>query len=136
MANQEQVKEYLAHWFQLGKSVVIDKGNIILLPQTVIAGNHYSEEFERCWQKIISPGTGDCHLEGTHQTIAELLSPAWEMNQCSRCNMPIAMRSLGMPTEICPCHYLPEWPNTEVPPPRCPVNTEACLKEIKNRLIK
>ena len=136
MANKQEVKKYLAQWFQLGKSVVVDKGDIVLLPRRVITGNRYSDEFEQCWQQITSPATGDCYLEGTHQTIAELLSPAWEMNQCSRCDMPIAMRSLGMPSEVCPCHYLPEWPNTELPSPRCPIDTKSYLRQISDRLIK
>jgi len=136
MANKQEVKEYLAHWFQLGKSVVIDRSNIVLLPQTVIAGNRYSDEFEQCWQQIISPATGDCYLEGTHQTIAELLSPGWEMNPCFRCDMPVGVRSLGMPPEVCPCHHLPGWPNTELPMPRGPIDTQKSLKQISERLIK
>ncbi|MDJ0800078.1 MAG: hypothetical protein QNJ51_25275 [Calothrix sp. MO_167.B12] len=136
MANQQEVKKYLSYWFQLGKSVVIDKGNIVLLPKTIIAGDRYSDEFEQCWQQIISTETGDCYLEGTHQTIAELLTPAWDMSECSRCNMPIAMRSLGMPAVICPCHYLPGWPNTELPAPRCPIDTQDYLTQIRDRLIE
>jgi hypothetical protein len=136
MATTQEVKEYLAHWFQLGKSVVMAKNNIVLLPRTVIAGDRYSEDFEKCWQQITSSETSDYYLEGTHQTIAELLTPSWEITGCSRCNMPVAMRSLGMPAAICPCHYLLNWPNTELPAPRCPIDTQDYLKQIHNRLTE
>ncbi|MDJ0735865.1 MAG: hypothetical protein QNJ47_17680 [Nostocaceae cyanobacterium] len=135
MATKQEVKKYLAYWFQLGKKVVVGNGST-LLPERIIVGDRYSDEFEECWEKIISPEMGDCYLEGTHQTIAELLTPAWEMEICARCEMPIAMHSIGMPAVICPCYYLPEWPNTELPSPRCPVDTQEYLQQIRDRLFE
>ncbi|MFB8791196.1 MAG: hypothetical protein U7123_20675 [Potamolinea sp.] len=88
MASQEEVKRYLAYWLQLGKKVVIGNGNLTLQPQSVIAGDRYSQEFEDIWQQILSPESGDCYLEGTIQTIAELLTPRWDLKSCVRCEMP------------------------------------------------
>ncbi|MFN6565816.1 hypothetical protein [Dendronalium sp. ChiSLP03b] len=135
MATQQEVKKYLAYWFQLGKKVVTGNGKASFLPQPVLKGDRYSEEFEACWQKILSPEAGDCYLEGTHETIAQLLTPTWELAPCSRCNMPVAMRNVGMPTLLCPCNDIPTWPNSELPAPRSPVNTQEQLIAIRDRLL-
>ncbi|HYW21102.1 MAG TPA: hypothetical protein VE956_17745 [Nodularia sp. (in: cyanobacteria)] len=134
MATKQEVREYLAYWFQLGKKVVVGNDLATFLPQPVLKGDRYSQEFEECWQKILSPTTGDCYLEGTHETISELLTPAWEVSSCGRCEMPVPMRSLGMPTLSCPCNDLPHWPNTELPAPRSPINTQNQLMAIRNRV--
>ncbi|MCC5625438.1 hypothetical protein [Nostoc sp. CHAB 5715] len=144
MATKQEVREYLAYWFQLGKKLIMSNGKASVLPQdarglanaplSVLNGDRYSEEFEECWQKILSPESGDCYLEGTHETIAELLTPAWEMLPCSRCSMPVAARNVGMPALLCPCNDLPNWPNTELPAPRKPIKTQDQLKTIRDRL--
>lgn len=135
MASQQEVKQYLAYWFQLGKKVVFGNGEVRLLPQEVIKGDRYSDEFEECWQKIISPEAGDCYLEGTQETIEQLLTAAWEVNPCARCTMPVPVRKVGMPPELCPCNDLSNWPNTELPQPRSPVNTKDQLTAIRDRLL-
>ncbi len=63
MANEQDVKRYLAYWFQLGRQMIVGNGRAYLLPQPVLKGDRYSEEFEECWQEIRSQA-GDCHLEG------------------------------------------------------------------------
>lgn len=135
MATKQEVKRYLAYWFQLGKKVVTSNGQASFSPQPVLQGDRYSDEFEACWQKILSPESSDCYLEGTDETIAELLTPAWELAPCSRCSMPIAMRNVGMPALLCPCSDLPTWPNTELPAPRNPVSTQEQLLIIRDRLL-
>lgn len=134
MASEHQVRQYLAYWFQLGKGVMIRGGAEVLLPRPVISGDRYSPAFEECWQQVMSPDSGDCYLEGTSQTIAELLSPAWEINPCSRCSMPVPVRSIGVASLECPCIDIPDWPNTEVPTPRAPVNNQTLLMRIRDRL--
>jgi hypothetical protein len=57
MASEQQIKRYLAYWLQLGKKVVIRNGDLTLQPQSVIAGDRYSDEFESIWQQILSPET-------------------------------------------------------------------------------
>ena len=134
MASENQVREYIAYWFQLGKKVLIRNGSEALLPQPVITGDRYSPEFEQCWQKIISPDSGDSYLQGTDETIAQLLTPAWEISACARCAMPVPLRDAGMPPELCPCNDLDNWPNTEMPQPRSPVSTKLQLSGICDRL--
>lgn len=136
MASQHQVRQYLAYWFQLGKSVLIHGEQEALLPRPVIQGDRYSQEFEDCWQRVKSSESGDCYLEGTEQTIAELLSPAWDISPCARCSMPVPMPNAGMSAEVCPCVDLPNWPDTETPQPRSPVSSQNHLVGIRDRLLK
>ncbi len=134
MASEQQVRQYLAYWFQIGKGIAVHGGREVVLPRPVIQGNHYSHEFEACWQQVRSGNAGDCYLEGTSQTIAELLTPAWEINPCSRCTMPVPIRSLGLPTLECTCVDIPNWPNTEIPFPHSPMDTQRQLQKIRDRL--
>jgi hypothetical protein len=134
MASEQQVKQYLSYWFQLGKTVLIDNGREALLPKPVISGDRYSEEFEKCWQRILLPESGDCYLEGTDETIAQLLTPAWDVSPCSRCTMPVPVMNAGVASLVCPCFDLSSWPNTEVPTPRSPVDSQRRLKDIRDRL--
>ncbi|MBF2025445.1 MAG: hypothetical protein IGS48_01585 [Oscillatoriales cyanobacterium C42_A2020_001] len=137
MASEQQVRQYLAYWFQLGKGVVVRGDREALLPRPVIQGNRYSPEFEASWQRILADGAGNCYLDGTHQTIAELLTPFWEINPCARCSMPVPFRSPGLPAEPeCPCSDISDWPNTEIPQPRSPVDTQSQLSLIRDRLRK
>jgi hypothetical protein len=136
MSSEQQVKRYLAYWFQLGKKIVLDKSNLLVLDEPVIVGEHYSQEFEDICKLIFSPDSGDCYLEGTQQTIAELLLPQWEVDSCAVCEMPIPIKTAGIPSLLCPCHDLLTWPNTELPAPREPVNSRDSLRGIRDRLCK
>jgi hypothetical protein len=136
MASLPQVKQYLAHWFQLGKRVFLKNGDVALLPSRVFHGVSYTTEFELCWELILSPHSGDCYLEGTSQTIADLISPSWELVKCSRCQMPIPMRVCGISEGNCPCDNLPTWPNNELPSPTSPQKVESKLVEIEERLAR
>jgi hypothetical protein len=134
MANKEEVKKYLAHWFQLGKKVIVGHTTQSFLPNPVLDGDRYSLAFEECWATILSLETSDCYLEGTHETIAELLTPTWEILACGRCAMPVPIKTLGLPSVLCPCYYLTTWPNNELPAPRCPVDSQEQLSAIRDRL--
>lgn len=134
MASEVEVKKYLAHWFQLGKRVILNNAQEELLPNPVIRGNSYSQAFEDCWRKILAANQGNSYLEGTQETIAELLSPRWEISSCANCEMPVPTKTLGISSLSCPCQDIPSWPNTEIPQPRLPVNTKKSLSSIRNRL--
>lgn len=134
MATEAQVKRYLAYWFQLGKKVLLRNGQEKLLPNPIFEENRYSIEFENCWQHLIDPKSGDCYLEGTDQTIQQLLSPAWEIVDCARCQMPIPINQVGQTSLECPCIDLPLWPNTELPAPRLPVDSRKHLSNLSQRL--
>lgn len=77
MASEQAVKEYLAYWFQLGKKVVIGDRTQSVIPQQIMQGEGYGQEFENCWQQITAPNVGNSYLEGTLETISELLTENW-----------------------------------------------------------
>ena len=133
MASSEQVKKYLAYWFQLGKPLIFNDGEA-LLPKPVVAGSRYSAEFEACWQRILITEGNGCYLDGTDQTIAELLSEQWDLTSCARCGMPVPIVNVGMQSSACPCFDLPNWPNLDLPLPRLPVETQTQLEQIRDRL--
>ncbi|HEY9638855.1 MAG TPA: hypothetical protein V6C57_00135 [Coleofasciculaceae cyanobacterium] len=133
MASKEQVRQYLAYWFQLGKPVLSDQG-ATLLPQTVVQGDRYSPEFEQCWQQI-ETNSDKYYLDGATATIGELLSSAWEVVPCARCEMPIPMLPVGTQSLVCPCFDLPLWPDSDLPKPRSPVDNQNQLNSIRDRLL-
>jgi hypothetical protein len=134
MASLHQVRIYLAYWFQLGKKVWLPHSQEAILPQPVIDGDRYSQEFETCWQKILDQQGKDCYLEGTNQTIEQLLSPLWEITPCARCDMPVPLLKLGVASLDCPCNDLNNWPNSELPTPRQPISNKPYLNSIQARL--
>jgi hypothetical protein len=134
MASLAEVKQYLAYWFQLGKKVYIYNGDTALLPKPIFDQMNYSAEFERCWALILADRSGDCYLQGTSQTIAELLTPKWDLVGCARCNMPIPLVVAGIPTENCACGDLLTWPNHEIPSPISPVAVRSKLVDLQARL--
>ncbi|MBE9222918.1 hypothetical protein IQ215_09455 [Cyanobacterium stanieri LEGE 03274] len=134
MASSEAVKKYLAYWFQLQKPVIIARQNKAILPQKVIMGDRYSVEFERCWNLVSDPATGDCYVQGTTQTIQELLSSKWNISDCARCTMPVPIIEVGSQESSCVCNDLDNWPNNELPSPRQPIENGKALKDIHRRL--
>ncbi|MGA1476759.1 MAG: hypothetical protein ACO4AI_16670, partial [Prochlorothrix sp.] len=131
MAQHEQVRAYLACWFQLGKGVVIHRTGEVLCPYPVLQGNHYSPEFESCWQRVAQQ---ECYLEGTCQWIADLLSGHWDLVQCPRCSL-LVPQPQGVYFDMrCPCHDLPGWPNTAIPQPRAPISIRNHLRAIQSRI--
>jgi hypothetical protein len=134
MASTTEVRTYLAYWFQLGKKLVWCNGAETLLPKTILQGDRFSDQFEACWQKIISIGGKDCYLEGSQETIEQLLSSGWDINDCARCDMPVAIVSSGIQSLDCMCSDLDNWPNNELPKPRSPVNNQLQLNKIRDRL--
>lgn len=134
MASNSQVKQYLAYWFQLGKRIIVHNGSQTMQPQTVIEGNRYSDEFEDCWRYLSSPESREVYLEGTSQTIQELLSSSWEIEACARCSIPVPVDVRGLSIPSCPCADLPSWPNLDLPLPRLPVETQDYLRNLCHRL--
>lgn len=134
MASEQVVKQYVAYWFQLGKKVIIGGSGKAVLPQPIMQGEVYSQEFEKCWQLITSPEARDSHLEGTPETISELLTDTWQVMPCARCTMPVPLLNVGIASLTCPCNDLSNWPNLELPAPRSPVNSQAKLTDIRDRV--
>ena len=134
MASTTEVKTYLAHWFQLGKKLIWRNGDAELLPEKIIQGDRFAPQFEECWQQIMSIDGRDCYLVGGEATIEELLTPTWTISQCARCTMPVPIINAGVQPLECACSDLENWPNTELPAPRSPLNSRAKLSSINERL--
>lgn len=134
MASPTEVKKYLAYWLQLGKKIIIPSRNLSLCPAKILQLDRYSVEFEECWALISDEKTGDCYLEGTIQTIQELLSPKWEITDCARCAMPVPIIQIGVHAEGCVCSDVEGWPNDELPKPREPINNQQRLENIRKSL--
>lgn len=133
MASVDQVRTYLAYWFQLGKPVIFHRQQIECLPDPIFQNNQFSIAFEQCWQRI-EKDTADCHLRGTDQTVADLLAADWDIIGCARCEMPIPMPINAVSDGPCPCYDLPSWPNDEIPQPRMAVDTHHHLGCLRDRL--
>ena len=136
MASQGEVKKYLAHWFQLGKGVINEADGALYLPKSIIQGDRYSDEFEQCWQALMQENPKTLYLKGTQQSLADLLSPLWEITSCARCDMPIPLTHRQLPSMPCTCDDLTNWPNEELPRPREPVSNHDYLAKLRSRLEK
>lgn len=134
LTTPDPIKAYLAHWFQLGKKLYIKSGQAQLCPSPVLIPGGYSQEFEACWAYINSGQAGDCYLEGTQETIAQLQQQQWEIIRCARCAMPVALPQNGLPPSSCPCAGLENWPNLELPSPHSPTNNQTELRNLQLRL--
>jgi hypothetical protein len=134
MATTQEVRLYLAYWFQLGKRVVVPATNQQVKPNPVLCGEAYSAEFEACWQSLLAGP--DAYLEGTEQSIADLLEAEWDLVQCARCQVPVPLRVGGLSPTSCPCADLPGWPNLDLPIPHAPVNNKTYLTRICNHLFE
>ena len=136
MANKTQVKQYLAYWFQLGKKIIIPSRNEGIVPDKVLNTHNYSSEFEQLFESVTQyPTAQDSYLEGTQQTIAELLSSQWEISNCARCAMPVPVIESGMQPISCVCDDLNNWPNNDLPHPRSPVSSQQNLGRIRGSLL-
>lgn len=135
MADTLDIKRYLAYWFQLGKSVALQKSDRLILPKVVSVGGEYSGEFERCWEEIVAEDLANCFLDGSPVSLAELSSGEWEIVGCARCQMPVPLPIGKLSPEFCPCHDLPTWPNTTLPFPRTPEVVNQRWQELQKHLI-
>ena len=137
MAQSQQVKKYLAYWFQLGKKIVHSSGSKNLTPKKILNVDGYTAEFEQLWSLISQEShSQEYYLEGTGQSIKQLLSPQWDIVSCARCKMPVPMIELGQQSSTCVCDDLDNWPNNELPIPRQPINTQNKLIKIRESLIR
>ena len=133
MADATEVKNYLGHWFQLGRGIVFPHSNRLILPSPIFAGQSFSQAFEDCWQ-IILDSKEDCYLEGTEQTLKSLLGGDWEIICCARCSLPVPVSPAAIPSCLCPCTDLKSWPNLELPLPRLPANQAYVLRQVQGKL--
>lgn len=134
MASSEEVQNYLAYWFQLGKPIHIKHELTPQRPVPVLEGAQFSRAFQDCWQTIMATGGRDCYLDGTEETIEQLLSSRWEISDCARCSIPIPMSAVMPVAQLCPCSNVDHWPNDELPAPHLPINNKGHFSRLKTRL--
>ena len=134
MASPREVQNYLAYWFQLGKSVHIKNGRSLQRPIPVLEGHQFSRAFQACWREIMAVKGRDCYLDGSQETIEQLLSPQWEITDCARCSIPTAIPVVMPVAQLCPCGDIDTWPNDELPAPHMPINNNEHFSRLKTRL--
>jgi hypothetical protein len=79
MASESKVRHYLGYWLQFGKKIIMYNGTVAKGLESAISREGYSQEFEDLWAEVRSPDSGNCRLEGSWETIDELLTPQWEI---------------------------------------------------------
>ncbi|MCS6960165.1 MAG: hypothetical protein RMK91_08945 [Pseudanabaenaceae cyanobacterium SKYGB_i_bin29] len=132
MASKEEVKEYLAYWMQLGRSLVIGERKVKL--DRVIAGDHYTTRFEEIWQEGQAHPESTC-LEGSNLNLQQLLAANYELLPCPRCDLPLPSLGLGpRSAQACPCDDLKVWPNLDTVPPHPPISITSQLRALQERL--
>ncbi len=132
MATEQDVRKYLAYWFQAGKGITSPQGDCDR-PEPVFSGDRYSDAFEALWQTALA-SKDTCYLDGTDQTVADLLSETWDIKSCARCEMPVPAATVGIGAPTCPCNDLPTWPNFDLPQPRSPISSTDHLNRLRDRL--
>jgi len=134
MADVQSVKDYIAQWLQLGKQILV--GNQPVTQLTIRQRDGYTPEFESFWHWLSSEAIApQAYLSGTEQTIAQLLSERWEILPCPRCHTltPAPSFNTGY-CPPCPCVDLPHLPNLDLVMPHPPVNSQAQLTRLSDRL--
>jgi hypothetical protein len=101
--------------------------------------SQFSLDFEICWAEILSQPQR-YYLEGTEESVADLLSGKWDIINCARCTMLIPITNQGVVSlGPCPCADLSGWPNFETLPPRLQSEEDvnvARLNQILERLSR
>ena len=134
MATTTEVKDYIAQWMQLGKKIILNDRPIGTTE--VLHHDHYSAEFEQMWAQAAA-APSKAYLDGTDQSIANLLDPKWDMSNCVRCGMLAPCIEVGpRETAVCPCADLELWPDLETVTPRSPVSSDVRLHQIHDRILR
>jgi hypothetical protein len=137
MASRTLVKNYLAQWMQMGKSVSLSIYGEEIRIHRVVQGEKYSSEFNELWEQISNNQSQEAYLSGTDQTISDLLSPKWDVIACARCNLLVPSLDLGARVPVCcPCDDIPNHPNLNSIAPRIPVTLVEHLDTLCDRLAQ
>ncbi|MDX2256975.1 MAG: hypothetical protein NW214_15790 [Pseudanabaenaceae cyanobacterium bins.39] len=135
MAKRTLVKNYLAQWMQMGKSISIAGQNENIHIYKVVQGERYSPLFNKLWDAVSSNQANAAYLSGTEQTIGELLSDKWDIIACARCNLLTPCIDVGPRVPVCcPCDDLPNHPNLDLVMPHVPVVLADYLDEVCDRI--
>lgn len=135
MATRTLVKNYLAQWMQMGKSVSLSNQGEDIHIYKILQGEKYSPLFNKLWDEIIAHRSDEAHLSGTGQTISDLLSNKWDIIACARCNLLVPCVDMGPRAPVCcPCDDLPNHPNLDSVLPHIPVTLAENMDELCDRL--
>ncbi|TYQ30338.1 hypothetical protein [Pseudanabaena sp. UWO310] len=135
MASRTLVKNYLAQWMQMGKTVILSSQNKEISIYKILQGENYSPEFNQLWDMISTVKAQDAYLSGTNQTIHDLLDNQWEIVACARCSLLVPTIDMGARVPVCcPCDDLPSHPNLDLVAPHAPVTLLSQLEKLCDRL--
>ncbi len=135
MATRTSVKNYLAQWMQMGKSVSLSNQREDIHIYKILQGEKYSHLFNKLWDEIITNKANEAYLSGTEQTISELLSDKWDIIACARCNLLVPCVDMGPRAPVCcPCDDIPNHPNLDLVAPHVPVTLAEHIDELCDRL--
>jgi hypothetical protein len=135
MASRTLVKNYLAQWMQMGKTVSLAAHSEQVYIHNILQGEKYSPLFNKLWDEISEAKNQEAYLTGTDQTISDLLSNQWEIIACARCNLLVPTIGVGPRAPVCcPCDDLPNHPNLDLVSPHLPVQLVTHLEALCDRL--
>lgn len=136
MASRTFVKNYIAQWMQMGKSVSLSTQGEQVSIYKILDGEEYSSSFNKLWDEISTTKADQAYLDGTDQTINDLLSDRWEIIGCARCSLLVPSLDLGPRVPVCcPCNDLPSHPNLDLVAPHVPVKLSTAINGLCDRLI-
>ncbi|MFN3925746.1 MAG: hypothetical protein ACK4QL_00155 [Pseudanabaenaceae cyanobacterium] len=132
MAEIEAVKHYVAQWLELGRGIQL--GERLLRLSKVRAVQSYTPEFESLWAEVMT-NPEQAYLENTLPSIAELATPAWQIDYCPRCHGLISSPTYNYGVVLpCPCADLPDLPNLDALMPHPPVSDRQYLRAVQQKL--
>ena len=135
MASRTLVKNYVAQWMQMGKTVSLSAQGKQVHIYKILQGEKYSSSFNKLWDEISTSKAQEAYLSGTDQTISDLLDNKWEIIACARCNLLVPSVDIGPRTPVCcPCDDLPNHPNLDLVAPHVPVILASQLDDLCDRL--
>lgn len=137
MASRTLVKNYLAQWMQMGKTVTLSPRGEEVHIYKIIQGEKYSALFNQLWDEISTTKAQEAYLSGTDQSIEELLSNKWEIIACARCNLLVPSVDMGPRAPVCcPCDDIPNHPNLDSVSPHIPVTLVSHIEDLCDRLAQ
>ena len=95
MASRTLVKNYVAQWMQMGKTVSLSTQGEQVRIYKIVQGEKYSPLFNQLWDEISTTKAEEAYLSGTDQTVSDLLSNKWEIIACARCNLLVPSIDIG-----------------------------------------
>jgi hypothetical protein len=137
MASRTLVKNYVAQWMQMGKTVVLSTQGKEVHIYKILQGEKYAPPFNQLWEEISTTKAHEAYLSGTDQTVSDLLSNKWEIIACARCNLLVPSIDMGPRVPVCcPCDDLPTHPNLDLVAPHIPVTLVSHLDDLCDRLAQ